>query len=78
MATLPNNLYEFEDFFNMIDFIKPLIVEGYPVIIQKIYGERPLLPGMERETLGFQVEIGPKGENVKVYLPDEKAEFKKE
>lgn len=73
MAALPNNIYNFDSLYNALDFIKPLIVEGYSVVIQKIYGET-LFPTCERKCMGFQVEIGPKGEEVKVYLPNEKAE----
>jgi len=73
MATLPNNVYNFDSFYNALDFIKPLIVEDYPVVIQKIYGET-LFPTMEHRCTGFRVEVGPKGEEVKVYLPNEKAE----
>ena len=73
MTTLPNNIYEFDSLYNAIDFIKPLIVEDYPVVIQKIYGEKKHFP-TELECKGFRVEIGPKGEEIKVYVKGEDKE----
>ena len=74
MATLPDNMYEFKSIYSALDFIRPLLIEGYPVTIQKVYGEQPVLPSMEMEVIGYRVEVGPKGEEVKIYLPNEKAD----
>ena len=73
MATLPNNVYEFDSLHNALDFIKPLIIEDYPIVIQKIYGEKSFFP-TEFECKGFRVEVGPKGEEIKVYVKDEDKE----
>ena len=72
MAMLPNNIYEFSSLSNAIDFVKPLIIEGYPVVIQRAHNESPLYVCANYET--YQVDVGPKDEEIKVYFPNEKAE----
>ena len=67
---LPNDSYEFKGLYTAIDFIKPLVSEGYPVVMQKMYGQT-MFPTMEEECVGFKVEVGPRCQEIKVYIKGE-------
>jgi len=69
MSMINSGTYEFNSLQNVVDFVKPLIVEGYSVAINTIYEEFP------REKLidKFTVDIGKKGCKMAIYDPDEKA-----
>ena len=54
---------------NVIDFVKPLLLEGYPVAINTIYEEFP----REDHINKFTVDVGKKGCKMAIYDPDEKA-----
>lgn len=69
MSMINSGTYEFDNLCNVMDFVKSLIVEGYPVAINTIYEEFP------REKLidKFTVDVGKKGCKMAIYDPDEKA-----
>jgi len=72
MSMINPGTYEFKSICNVMDFVKPLLAEGYPVAINTIYEEFP------REKLidKFTVDIGKKGCKIAIYDPDEKASDK--
>lgn len=69
MAMINPGTYEFNSLFNVMDFVKALIVEGYSVAINTIYKQFPRENDIEK----FTVDIGKKGCKVSIYDPDEKA-----
>ena len=69
MSMINPRTYEFNSLQNVIDFVKPLITEGYSVAINTIYEEFP----RENHIDKFTVDIGKKGCKMAIYDPDEKA-----
>ena len=61
--------YEFNSIHNVMDFVKPLLVEGYSVAINTLYKEFP----RENDIDKFTVDIGNKGCKMAIYDPNEKA-----
>lgn len=61
------NIYEFKSLNNLLDFVKPLIVEGYPVAINSVPGKFPREYTIEK----FIAHIGEKGSQLKVYCKKE-------
>lgn len=49
--------YEFNSLFNVMDFVKPLLVEGYPVAINTVSKEFPFRDSIDN----FTVDVGNKG-----------------
>ena len=70
MAMLNPGTYEFNSIHNVMEFVKPLIVEGYSVAINTIYKDFPLENSIDK----FTVDIGKKGCEMAIYDPDEKAD----
>lgn len=68
MSMINSGTYEFNSLQNVIDFVKPLIVEGYSVAINTIYEEFPRKNHIDK----FTVDIGKKGCKIAIYDPDEK------
>ena len=54
---MASNIYEFKSLNNLLDFVKPLIAEGYPVAINIVPGKFP----REYTTEKFLACIGEKG-----------------
>lgn len=59
--------YEFRSLFNMMDFIKPLAVEGYTIAIKTVYKQFP----RENDIDKFIVMVGPKGKDIKVFVTED-------
>ena len=59
--------YEFNSLFNLMDFIKPLAVEGYTFAVRTKYKEYP----RENEIDKFIVMVGPKGKEIKVFVAED-------
>lgn len=72
MATINSGAYEFNSIQNLTDFIRPLIIEGYPVAVNTIYKEYPWEHDIEK----FTVCVGGKGCKISVYCeaPNESEE----
>ena len=68
MSMINSGTYEFDSIFNVMDFVKPLVIEGFPVAINTVYKEFP----RERDIDKFIVNIGKKGCRMAIYDPDEK------
>ena len=69
MAMINSDIYEFKSLYNLMDFVKPLIVEGYSVVINTVYKNVPF----ENDIDKFTVDIGKKGCKIAIYDPNEKA-----
>lgn len=69
MGMLNPNTYEFNSLQNVMDFVKPLVVEGYSVAINTVYEAIPFENGIDK----FTVNIGKKGCKMAIYDPNEKA-----
>lgn len=69
MSMINPSTYEFNSLFNVMDFVKPLLTEGYPVAINIVYKEFP----RENDIDKFIVDVGKKGCKIAIYDPDEKA-----
>ena len=69
MTMINSGTYEFNSIYNVMEFVKPLLIEGYPVAINTTYKEYP----REYEIDKFTVDIGKKGCKMAIYDPDEKA-----
>ena len=70
MSMINPGTYEFNSIFNVMYFVKPLIVEGYSVAINTIFKKFP----RENDIDKFEVNVGKKGCKMAIYYPDEKAE----
>ena len=70
MSMINSGTYEFNSIFNVMDFVKPLIVEGYPVAINTTFKKFP----RENDIDKFEVNVGKKGCKMAIYDPDEKSE----
>ena len=68
MAMINPGTYEFKSLYNVMEFVKPLIVEGYSVAINTIYKCVPF----ENDIDKFTVDVGKKGCKMTIYDPDEK------
>lgn len=71
MSIVNPGTYEFNSIFNVMDFVKPLLVEGYSVAINTIYKDVPF--NIENCIDKFEVNVGKKGCKMAIYDPDEKA-----
>lgn len=69
MAMINPGTYEFGSLCNVMDFVKPLLVEGYSVAINTVYGKAPFDYRMDKYT----VDVGKKGCKMAIYDPDEKS-----
>ena len=72
MAIINPGTYEFNSLYNVMDFVKPLLVEGYSVAINTVYKDVPFEIGSCIDK--FTVDVGKKGCKMAIYDPDEKAE----
>ena len=68
MAIINPGTYEFKSLYNVMDFVKPLLVEGYPVAINTFYKPFP----RENDIDKFEVNVGKKDCKIAIYDPDEK------
>lgn len=68
MAMINPSTYEFTSLFNVMDFVKPLIVEGYSVAINTTYKPFP----RENDIDKFTVNVGKKCCKMAIYDPNEK------
>ena len=71
MAMINPNTYEFNSLQNAMDFVKPLVVEGYSVVINTVYRNVPF--EIENQIDKFIVDVAKKGCKIAIYDPDEKA-----
>ena len=71
MSMINPGTYEFDSLYNAIDFVKPLLVEGYSVAINTVYKNVPFEIGNRIDK--FTVDVGKKGCKIAIYDPDEKA-----
>ena len=69
MAMINSGTYEFNSICNLMDFVKPLVVEGYSVAINTVFKEFP----REHDIDKFEVNVGKKGCKMAICDPDEKA-----
>lgn len=69
MAMINPGTYEFNSLYNVMDFVKPLLVEGYSVAINTIYKDVFFENCIDK----FTVDVGKKGCKIAIYDPDEKA-----
>ena len=69
MSLVRTGTYEFKSLSNLMDFVKPLILEGYPVAIDTVQGKFPREYTIEK----FIAYVGDKGVKMSVYCeaPDE-------
>lgn len=72
MSMINPGTYEFNSIHDVMDFVKPLLVEGYSVAINTVYKNIPF--GIENCIDKFEVNVGKKGCKMAIYDPDEKAE----
>lgn len=70
MSMINPGTYEFKSLYNVMKFVKPLIVEGYSVVINTVYKEFPLENSIDK----FEVNVGEKGCKIAIYEPDKKVE----
>ena len=63
MSLVRTGTYEFKSLNNLMDFVKPLILEGYPVAIDTVQGKFPREYTIEK----FIVYVGDKGVKLSVY-----------
>ena len=71
MSMINSGAYEFDSIYNVMDFVKPLILEGYSVAINTVYKDVPFKIGNCIDK--FEVNVGEKGCKIAIYDPDEKA-----
>lgn len=71
MAMINSGTYEFDSILNVMDFVKPLLVEGYSVAINTVYKNVPF--EIKNCIDKFEVNVGKKGCKMAIYDPDEKA-----
>ena len=72
MALTNANNYSFNSHQGVLDFISPLILEGYPVAIQTVYEENYWDKGRIDH---YEVSVGEKKKPIKIYVGEpEKAE----
>ena len=64
MVMINSGVYEFNSIQNLIDFIRPLIIEGYPVAANTTFKNYPWEHDIEK----FTVYVGEKG--VKFYCAE--------
>ena len=69
MAMINPGTYEFDSILNVMDFVKPLLIEGYSVAINTVYEKVPF----DYRIRKFEVNIGKKGCKMAICDPDEKA-----
>ena len=69
MAMINTGEYEFDSIYNVMDFIKPLIIEGYSVATNTRYKSFPCKNSIDK----FIVYVGEKGCKMAIYDPAEKA-----
>lgn len=69
MGMINPSTYEFNSLYNAMDFVKPLLVEGYSVAINTVYEKAPFDYRIDKYT----VDVGKKGCKMAIYDPDEKA-----
>lgn len=69
MAIINSGTYEFNSIFNLMNFVKPLVVEGYSVAINTVFKEFP----KEHDIDKFEVNVGKKGCKMVIWDPDKKA-----
>jgi hypothetical protein len=69
MSMINSGTYEFNSLMNVMDFIKPLIVEGYSVAINTVYKDVPFEDSIDK----FTVDVGKKGCKMTIYNLDEKS-----
>ena len=62
--------YKFNSHQNVLDFISPLIVEGYPVVIQTVFMGFPREGTIDH----YEVTVGEKDIPIKVYVKAEREE----
>ena len=62
---IPNS-YKFESIQRTLDFVKSLVVEGYPVVINTQFMSFP----RENDIDYFEVTVGEKKNNIKVMIED--------
>ena len=62
---IPNN-YKFESIIRTMDFVKSLVVEGYPVVINTQFMSFP----RENDIEYFEVTVGEKKNNIHVMIED--------
>ena len=70
MAMINPSTYEFNSLQNAMDFVKPLLVEGYSVAINTVYRKVPF--EIENQIDKFTVDVGKKGCKMAIYDPNEK------
>ncbi len=70
MSMINPGTYEFDSILNVMDFVKPLLVEGYSVAINTVYEKVHFDYRIDK----FTVDIGKKGCKIAIYDPDEKSE----
>ena len=70
MSMINPGTYEFNSLYNVMDFVKPLLIEGYSVAINTVYKEVPFENSIDK----FEVNVGKKGCKMAIYDPDEKTE----
>lgn len=63
ISLIPNK-YEFESITRTLDFVKSLIVEGYPVVINTRFMGFP----RENDVDCFEVTVGEKKNNINVMI----------
>lgn len=68
MSMIVNNNFELSNISNVLDFVKPLLIEGYSVSINKVHKEY-LFDGEDV----FTIIVGKKGCKIAIYDPEEKA-----
>lgn len=71
MSMINPSTYEFNSLQNAMDFVKPLLVEGYSVAINTVYKNVPF--EIENQIDKFTVDVGKKGCKMAIYDPNEKA-----
>ena len=69
MSMINPGTYEFNGLDNVMNFVKPLILEGYSVAINTVYKDIPFEYDIDK----FEVNVGKKGCKMAIYDPDEKA-----
>lgn len=70
MSIINPGTYEFNSLFNVMDFVKPLLIEGYSVAINTVYKDISFDFGNSIDK--FEVNVGKKGCKMAIYDPDEK------
>lgn len=71
MALINTDSYTFNSRQAVLDFIAPLITEGYPVAIQTVYGNTI----MDKDKIDhFEVFIGEKRKPIKIFIQTDESE----